>query len=58
MIEINENYCPQNHPCPVISICPVDAIIQKDAFSAPEIDYSKCKDCGKCEKFCPVFRKV
>jgi ferredoxin len=46
------NYCPKNHPCPVVKICPVGAITQQSYFSAPQIDYSKCTKCGKCSRYC------
>ncbi|MBN2046240.1 MAG: 4Fe-4S binding protein [Anaerolineaceae bacterium] len=56
-ISINENRCPQNHPCPSIRVCPTQALTQK-GFAAPSVDDSKCIDCGKCVRYCPmgVFR--
>ncbi len=57
MIKINEQFCPKNHTCPVIKACPLKAISQKDIFSAPEIDYNKCTDCGLCTNYCRVFKK-
>lgn len=42
-------------------VCPTHAIsIQKDAFAfeMPIIDKSKCVDCGKCVKVCPVLNKA
>lgn len=46
--------CPQNHRCPSMSVCPQNAITQKDSFSLPVIDESRCILCGKCIKFCPM----
>jgi len=39
------------------SQCPFDAISirEREGFYYPEIDYAKCKHCGKCEKACPVI---
>ncbi|HKL09525.1 MAG TPA: 4Fe-4S binding protein [Bacteroidales bacterium] len=55
-IVVNENFCPQNHPCPSTGICPVGAITQKSPFSAPEINYSKCTGCGICLRSCMAFQ--
>ncbi len=56
MIEIKTEFCPQNHPCPVVNACPADAIKQ-NGFGAPEIDEEKCTDCGMCTGFCRTFSK-
>ena len=55
-IVVNENFCPQNHPCPSLRICPVGAISQKSSYSAPEIDESKCTGCGICTRSCAAFQ--
>jgi Fe-S-cluster-containing hydrogenase component 2 len=55
MIQIREEYCPANHPCPVVNVCPVNAIIQETPFSAPKVDEDLCTDCGECTMACPVF---
>lgn len=55
MVDVNANYCPKNHACPVVKICPTDAIIQDSIYSAPRIDESKCVKCGKCTQTCFVF---
>ncbi len=56
MIEIKAEYCPQNHPCPVVNVCPVNAISQS-GMGAPTIDEDKCTDCGMCTGFCRTFSK-
>ncbi|NWJ52406.1 MAG: 4Fe-4S binding protein [Bacteroidetes bacterium] len=50
---ISPNYCPQNHRCPIISVCPVGAISQ-NGYGLPIIDESKCTECGKCVRYCPM----
>lgn len=50
---VNKIRCPQNHPCPSVKVCPVGALSQK-GFKAPIVDMSKCIQCGKCVKFCPM----
>jgi Fe-S-cluster-containing hydrogenase component 2 len=50
---VNKSRCPQNHPCPSVKVCPVGALSQK-GFNAPIVDMSKCIQCGKCVKFCPM----
>jgi len=58
-ILINEANCPKNHHCPVVRICPAGAISQRSIYSAPEVDQTKCTNCGKCIRFCGygVFRQ-
>lgn len=56
MIQIREEYCPQNHNCPVIGVCPEKAISQETPFSPPEIDQDLCSECGSCTQFCRVFQ--
>ena len=58
MIHVNENACPQNHPCPAESYCPEGAIVQDDIFSAPRIDRELCTECGACTSVCRVFVQV
>jgi len=50
---VNQRRCPQNHPCPSVKVCPVDALSQQ-RFEAPAVDQSKCIECGKCVRFCPM----
>lgn len=50
---VNQNRCPQNHPCPSVKVCPVGALSQS-GFDAPVADQDKCIRCGKCVKFCPM----
>ena len=57
MIDVNKEFCPQNHNCPVISSCPMGAIVQDSPFDAPHIDKSKCTDCGLYTNYCPVFQE-
>ena len=52
-MQVNKNKCPQNHRCPAIRICNMQAISQ-DGCSLPQIDKSKCINCEKCVKFCPM----
>ena len=56
MIDVHPEYCPQNHPCPVVDVCPYGAIKQENIFSAPEVDEELCTECGECTSYCPVFR--
>ncbi len=50
---INEKRCPQNHPCPSVKVCPYGALSQS-GYNAPVVDAAKCRDCGKCIRFCPM----
>jgi ferredoxin len=50
---INSLTCPQNHHCPIIDICPEKAISQS-GFALPVIDQSRCTECGKCARYCPM----
>ncbi|MCD6475164.1 MAG: 4Fe-4S binding protein [Anaerolineaceae bacterium] len=50
-IAVNEELCPQNHPCPVVRVCPTNVISQA-GFNAPTIDEENCIDCGKCIRYC------
>lgn len=52
-ISVNKRRCPQNHLCPALKVCPVNALSQ-DGFSAPMVDTTKCIDCKKCIRFCPM----
>ncbi len=53
-LSVNKKKCPQNHRCPSIAVCPHGAITQRDIYSLPFIDESKCIACGKCMRFCPM----
>ena len=52
-IKVNNNRCPQNHPCPSLRVCPVGALTQV-GYGAPIVDKDKCTDCGKCVRYCPM----
>ena len=52
-LTISSLACPQNHRCPIIQICPAGAITQ-NGNGLPVIDESKCTECGKCTKYCPM----
>jgi ferredoxin len=49
--------CQQNHRCPILRVCPVGAITQ-DGYGLPVIDETKCTECEKCIKFCPMHAVV
>ena len=59
MIDIKEKYmCDGCHAC--YSVCPKDAIsmeIDDEGFWYPKVDNTKCVDCNKCEKVCPILNK-
>jgi Fe-S-cluster-containing hydrogenase component 2 len=57
MITVIKSYCPQNHPCPTVRLCPVGAITQR-GNGAPEVDQTKCTDCGRCASSCRAFRST
>jgi Fe-S-cluster-containing hydrogenase component 2 len=52
-LTINKARCPQNHRCPMLRVCPVGAISQ-DGYGLPVIDDTKCTECGKCTRYCPM----
>ncbi len=52
-LSVNQNRCPQNHPCPSVRVCPVGALSQ-NGYAAPTVDKDKCIQCGKCVRFCPM----
>ena len=54
VIKINPDFCPANHPCPVVRVCPVGAIYQ-EGYGVPKVDSEKCIDCGKCTRVCATF---
>ncbi len=49
---VNNERCPQNHPCPAVKVCPVNALTQI-GNAAPTVNKDKCIKCGKCSTFCP-----
>ncbi|MCL5109257.1 MAG: 4Fe-4S binding protein [Chloroflexi bacterium] len=50
---VDKRICPQNHPCPILRVCPTEAMTQR-GYAAPEIDAAKCRECGKCLRYCPT----
>lgn len=60
MLEIKEKQnCCGCTAC--ISICPKECIIMEadnEGFLYPQIDVSKCIDCGRCEQVCPIKNKT
>jgi ferredoxin len=52
-IQVNNPRCPQNHPCPSIRVCPTGAL-QQQGYRAPTVDDTRCIDCGKCIRSCPM----
>ncbi|NLD71872.1 MAG: 4Fe-4S binding protein [Chloroflexi bacterium] len=52
-IQVVPQRCPQNHRCPSVRVCPVGALVQ-EGHAAPQVDESKCIDCGRCVRSCPL----
>ncbi len=55
----NKNNCYGCASC--VQICPSGAISFKEdneSFSYPEIDQSRCTDCGLCRKACPIYKDI
>jgi Fe-S-cluster-containing hydrogenase component 2 len=52
-VAVREAHCPQNHRCPALRACPTGALTQQ-GFAAPTIDATKCTECGKCVRVCPM----
>ena len=50
---IEQSLCPQNHPCPAVRVYPVHALTQ-NGYEAPLIDATKCVDCKRCIRVCPM----
>jgi MinD superfamily P-loop ATPase len=57
MIKLNDDYCPKNHSCPMVSMCHKGAITQIDT-NLPNINKEKCDDCGDCYSLCRAFEKT
>lgn len=51
-IKIDPEKCPKDHKCPAAENCPAGALMQKHENKAPEIDLSKCVECGLCLTLC------
>lgn len=46
--------CVQEIPCnPCVDACPFGAISMENLNAIPQIDYDKCRGCGKCVSVCP-----
>ncbi len=52
-IKVSKFACPQNHRCPILNVCPTGAITQ-NGVGLPQIDESKCTNCGKCIRYCAM----
>ena len=52
-IVVDKEKCAQNHACPAAASCPMGALTQKDTNSPPEVDVTKCAECGLCTTLCP-----
>ncbi len=52
-VTVIKQFCPQNHPCPSVRVCPFGALKQ-NGYEAPTVDLSKCTNCGKCARYCPM----
>ena len=59
MIEIKEKQnCSGCHAC--ANACPkncISMVSDEEGFWYPQVDKSKCIDCGLCEKVCPIIHK-
>lgn len=44
--------CKENHPCVVVAKCPYQAISQI-GYYCPDVDETKCVNCGLCPPYCP-----
>ncbi|MCK5176897.1 MAG: 4Fe-4S binding protein, partial [Candidatus Aenigmarchaeota archaeon] len=51
---INFKICDNSKDCSGIEVCPTHALYWDEKNETVGIDNSKCIDCGKCEKECPV----
>lgn len=46
--------CVQEIPCnPCVEACPFGAISMRSLNDIPEINYDRCRGCGKCVSVCP-----
>lgn len=59
-----ENIIARNNCCgcsACANICPhgaIEMVENSEGFLYPEIDQSKCVDCGLCKKTCPILNKI
>ncbi|MCK5476842.1 MAG: 4Fe-4S dicluster domain-containing protein [Candidatus Aenigmarchaeota archaeon] len=51
---INFKICDNSKDCSGIEVCPTNALYWNEKNETVGIDDSKCINCGKCEKACPV----
>lgn len=50
---IDQERCPQNHPCPLVALCPVEAITQV-GNELPQVDAQTCIECEACVNACAM----
>ena len=51
-LRLERDRCKENHPCVVVSKCPCHAISQV-GYYCPEVENSRCVNCGACVPHCP-----
>lgn len=60
MIKINQKqYCSGCHSCVNACVKQCIAMVEdNEGFLYPQVDVTKCIDCGLCERVCPIINKI